>query len=80
MVEGSPRWSSGTAAQEAAFAAAEAAIAAAESPTAVADRSELDAGQARTQTEALDGALTILHVWAATALIHRLHVVRTGAL
>ena len=45
MVEGSPRWRRGTAAQEAAFAAAEAAVAAAESPTAAADRSELDARQ-----------------------------------
>lgn len=49
MVEGSPRWRRGTAAQEAAFAAAEAAVAAAESPTAAADRSELDARQARAQ-------------------------------
>jgi hypothetical protein len=47
MVEGSPRWRRGTAAQEAAFAAAEAAVAAAESPTALADRSELDARQVR---------------------------------
>jgi len=45
MVEGSPRWRRGTAAQEAAIAGAEAAVAAAESPTALADRSELDARQ-----------------------------------
>ncbi|KAK9822854.1 hypothetical protein WJX81_004338 [Elliptochloris bilobata] len=58
MVEGSPRWRRGTAAQEAAFAAAEAAVDAAESPTAAADRCELDPRQLRAVAAAIAALIT----------------------